>query len=154
MQRRFDDLSREVARATSRRDAVRIICSAIFGGYVAPACETLTSITCTNGCVGTDNRCYTCDSPYYCSTSGGSGCGQPSAGGVYCCGGGGGGGGGGGTCECNRGFTYNFSSRRCCPSDTPYYFPVGAHVVAGKPGGYCYQSCPYVGDCGTQFRAC
>jgi hypothetical protein len=58
------------------------------------------------------------------------------------------------SCPCNRGNTYNVSSRTCCPSDTPYYFPVGSHAVSGVQQGRCYASCPYVGDCGSQFQSC
>ncbi len=48
---------------------------------------------------------------------------------------------------CNPGNTYNYSSQKCCPNSTPYYYP-GTHGIKA-PG--CYASCPYIGDCGTKY---
>ena len=53
----------------------------------------------------------------------------------------------GATAYCNPGYTYNYSSQKCCPNSTPYYYP-GTHGI--QPAG-CYSSCPYVGDCGTRW---
>lgn len=94
---------------------------------------------------GNDGSCYHCDAGAYASYSYFAGCSSAIAG-VYCCPGSGGG--GGGTARCNPGNTYNFSSGKCCPNSTPYYYP-GTHGI--KPAG-CYSSCPYVGDCGTSFQ--
>lgn len=63
---------------------------------------------------------------------------------------GGGSGSGGSSCPCSSGYTYNFSSRKCCDSTYPYYYP-GTHGIY-QVG--CYQSCPYVGDCGSRFQSC
>ena len=53
-------------------------------------------------------------------------------------------------CQCSKGYTYNYSSQKCCATSTPYYYP-GTHGITGVG---CYASCPYVGDCGTQYTAC
>lgn len=105
---------------------------------------------CSSGEVlGSDGKCYSCDSGYFATTSPSGNCSSPSAGGVYCCGGsgGGGGGGGGGGAYCNPGNTYNYSSQKCCPNSAPYYYP-GTHGITAAG---CYASCPYVGDCGSMY---
>lgn len=106
--------------------------------------------TCKTGsCLGNDNKCYgPCTGGAHCTSTASGNCSSPSAGGVYCCiGGNGGGGGGGGTAYCNPGNTYNYSSQMCCPNSAPYYYP-GTHGITSAG---CYASCPYVGDCGTQW---
>lgn len=157
MESLLDNLSREFATATSRRRALRIFLGALAGS-ITSACAGITqpSNNCSNGCVGTDGRCYTCDSPTYCTRtppSSGASCGSPS-GGVYCCqsvtGGGGGGNTGGSGCRCSPGNTYNFLTGVCCPNATPEYYP-GTHGIYTVG---CYARCPYVGDCGSTFQRC
>lgn len=147
----LDELSRQLARASTRRDAVRVVLTMMFGGSFAAACTNATE-PCGAGCKGSDGACYTCTSGTHCSQSGGSGCSTSSQGGVFCCydSVGGGTSGGSSTCPCSRGYTYNFSSQLCCPSSTPNYYP-GTHGI--KPAG-CYATCPYVGDCGSRFQSC
>jgi hypothetical protein len=107
-----------------------------------------TSACGTGELLGTDGKCYgPCPGGYYASLTASAGnCGSPSAGGVYCCGGGSGSGTGGGA-HCNSGYTYNYSSQKCCPNNTPYYYP-GTHGITAAG---CYASCPYVGDCGSSY---
>jgi hypothetical protein len=144
----LDTLSRQLATATSRRDAIRLTLAAVFGSAIASGCTSPTS-PCGAGCTGSDGVCYSCSSGSYCSGSGGSGCSAGSAGGIHCCSGSSTGG-GGSTCNCNPGNVYNYSSGRCCPNATPYYYP-GTHGIYGVG---CYASCPYVGDCGTTYQHC
>ena len=103
---------------------------------------------CSSGAIlGNDGKCYgPCVSGAYATLNPSGTCSSPSAGGVYCCDTGSGNTGGGGA-YCNSGYTYNYSSQKCCPNSTPYYYP-GTHGI--DPAG-CYASCPYVGDCGTSF---
>ena len=49
---------------------------------------------------------------------------------------------------CNPWYTYNFSSNKCCPSSSPYYYP-GTHWIY-QVG--CYKTCPYVWDCWSRFQ--
>jgi hypothetical protein len=146
----LDTLSRRLASATSRRDAIGITIAALFGGRVVAAC-TDPGGSCAAECKGSNGTCYSCSGGSTCSQSGGSGCSTPT-GGVYCCSSGssGGGGGGGGSCPCNSGFVYNSGSGKCCASGTPYYYP-GTHGITGAG---CYATCPYVGDCGSSFTHC
>lgn len=44
---------------------------------------------------------------------------------------------------CDAGWTYNYSSRMCCPNNAPHYYN-GNHGIT--PAG-CYAACPYIGDC-------
>ncbi|MDO8500227.1 MAG: hypothetical protein Q7S20_00105 [Gemmatimonadaceae bacterium] len=89
----LDELSRRLATATSRRDAVRVMLAAIFGGAGALACAVPTEPkSClSDSCKGSDGKCYgPCASGSYCTTSPSGNCSSPSAGGVYCCAGSGG----------------------------------------------------------------
>lgn len=149
----LDTLSRRIAAATSRRDAIRGIIAGVFGVTILESCTNPTA-PCAAGCTGSDGECYSCSSGSYCSSGGGSGCSTPISG-VYCCsgssgGGGGGGGGGGASCPCNPGYVYNFLTGKCCANATPYYYP-GTHGITGAG---CYASCPYIGDCGTTYQHC
>jgi hypothetical protein len=108
-------------------------------------CDLL--VECSSGqCKGTNGHCYSCSSGSYCTTSPSGNCSTPT-GGVYCCTGSGSSGGGGSTAYCSSGYTYNYSSAKCCPNSAPYYYP-GTHGISAAG---CYASCPYVGDCGSQF---
>ena len=144
----LDTLSRRLAAATSRRDALRVMIAGVFGGTIVEACTSPTA-ACAAGCTGSDGKCYSCTAGSFCSSGGGSGCSTPISG-VYCCSGSGGGGGSGGSCPCTPGYVYNFSSGKCCANATPYYYP-GTHGITGVG---CYATCPYVGDCGTTFQHC
>src|SRR4051812_32310151 len=118
----FDNLSRTLAGATSRRDALRSVL-AMFGGttaLMAAACANPASPSdCSDGCVGSDKVCYTCASGFFCSGSNGSNCGSASAGGIRCCtsstGGGGSSSSGGGSCPCASGQAWNATWGKCCP---------------------------------------
>ena len=148
----LDDLCRRLATATSRRGALRAVVGLVVGGAAA-SCASTTSPSCSDGCVGSDNKCYTCPSPFSCTpTPGNLRCGEPTAGGIYCCtsSSSSGGSSSGSSCPCSSGSTYNYLSGLCCPNSAPYYYP-GTHGLA-SPG--CYASCPYVGDCGTQWQRC
>jgi hypothetical protein len=172
MEQFFDNVARQLAQTTSRRQTIRILFGAVFGGAVTSACSKLTGPSCTDGCVGTDNVCTTCpQSGTFCTTRpdwGTQTCSQPTAGGVYCC----------ATCPgcinseggcstCSSGFycTTNpqpnagcgaLSSRgvACCPNSgsggggggsTRYY--VSANGCAGgnavSYSGYDYSTCNY-----------
>ena len=153
MDESFDNLMRRLAAASSRRDALRIVCGAVLGGVAFSSCGGLSSpsASCSSGqCLGTDNVCYgPCASGLFCTTSPSGSCSAPSAGGVYCCGGSSSGGSSGGSCPCNPGNTWNFLTQTCCANSHPYYYP-GTH--GGQSG--CYTTCPYVGDCGSSFERC
>lgn len=144
----LDTLSRGIAAATSRRDAVRGIIAGVFGFTIVESCVSPTA-PCAAGCTGNDGKCYSCSSGTNCSSGGGSGCSAPISG-VYCCSGSSGGGGGFGRCPCNPGYVYNFSSGKCCDSATPYYYPGGDRIN----GAGCYATCPHGGECGTTFYHC
>lgn len=91
MEQHFDNLSRRLAATTSRREAVRVFCSAL-GGIVTSACAgnplkpDVEDPACS-GCVGSDRKCYTCEDPYYCTSNPPANgiCSRPSSGGVSCC---------------------------------------------------------------------
>ena len=162
----FDSLSRGLAHARSRREALQMVLSAVFGGSLASACinSSSPSSTCSSGfCMGTDGKCYgNCSSGNHCtSTPSPLATCSNSVAGVYCCsdsatntnGGGGnsgGNGGGGNPCICGPGWTYNFGTNWCCPNAYPYFYP-GTHGIT-EVG--CYSSCPYIGDCGTTYQRC
>jgi hypothetical protein len=81
----FDNISRRVATAASRREALRLFVGALFGGATTLACSSPAEPSCT-GCVGSDGKCYTCSGNTVCTTTRTSqSCSNPSAGGVYCC---------------------------------------------------------------------
>jgi hypothetical protein len=153
MEQLFDNLSRVLAGATSRRDAMRGMIGVLFGGATISAvsgCANPITPSCS-GCVGSDNVCYTCSSDASCYSSRiNTTCSSPSAGGIYCCSSNGGGGGGGGsTCPCASGSAYNATYNKCCPGSSPWYDPGGHGYSAG-----CYKSCPYVGDCDDRYTLC
>ena len=112
-------------------------------------CEAIDKECGAGSLLGTDGKCYgPCEGGSYVTYSAVGNCSAASAGGVYCCiGSGGTGGTSGGTKYCNPGNTYNYSSQKCCPNSAPYYYP-GTHGISSAG---CYASCPYVGDCGTNF---
>jgi len=84
-ERLLDNLSRGLATATSRREALRLVLGALFGGATTFACGSPAEPSCA-GCRGTDGKCYTCQSPFVCTTNPGrANCSNPTAGGVYCC---------------------------------------------------------------------
>ena len=143
----LDTLSRRLATAGSRRDAIRFTFAALFGNAIVASCTGLTE-PCGAGCTGSDGVCYTCSSGTFCSGSGGSNCSAASAGGVYCCRSSSGGGGGGAACHCFPGNVYNFSSGKCCANATPYYYAGNNTYGAG-----CYAVCPY-NNCGSAFEHC
>jgi hypothetical protein len=110
------------------------------------SCELLDA--CGDGyCKASDGQCYKCSDGSACSSTAQAGYTLTTQGHIYCYSGSGGSSGGGSTAYCSSGNTYNYSSQKCCPNSAPYYYP-GTHGI--KAAG-CYSSCPYVGDCGTQF---
>jgi hypothetical protein len=140
----FDNLSRQLAQAPTRRDAIRIVISALFGGVIAPACAMPTSPTTSScdGCVGNDGRCYTCSSGSYCTTNpgGGGSCSSPQ-GGVYCCTS------STGTVsgtQCSPGFCYIRSAFVCCRNGFLNYAGAAAGCFANRDdclragGGKCW----------------
>ncbi|HYE88876.1 MAG TPA: hypothetical protein VEA16_21105 [Vicinamibacterales bacterium] len=143
MEQFFDDLSRQLARATTRRDAFRVLITALVGTVIAPACvmPTTTGPSCS-GCEGTDGRCYTCSGDTYCTTnppSSGS-CSRPT-GGVYCC----------SSVsnqvsgrQCQTGSCYIRSAFVCCPNGFLNYAGAGSGCYASRTdclnagGGKCW----------------
>ena len=156
MEQLFDNLSRTLATATSRRDALRGMFGVLFGGATIAAvsgCASPSSPSCSAGCLGSDNVCYTCSSGSACASSRiNSGCSTASAGGIYCCSASTGGGGNSGNgCPCTDPSkpAYNAQFGICCARNTPWYDPGGHGYGAG-----CYASCPYVGDCSNTYTLC
>ena len=80
---------------------------------------------------GNDDKCYSCSAGDVATYSPVGNCSNAIAG-VYCCTGGG----GSSNAYCDPGYTYNYSSEKCCPNSAPYYYP-GTH--GGTAG--CYASC-------------
>ena len=153
MDQLFDNLSRALATGTSRRDAVRGMLGVLFGGATISAisgCANPLKPSCSDGCVGSDNVCYTCSGSTCYSSRINTTCSSPSAGGIYCCGSNSSNSGGGGsTCPCASGQAYNATYGKCCPGSSPWYDPGGHGYGAG-----CYVSCPYVGDCADRYTLC
>ena len=157
--RLVDGLARALATGLTRRSALHLMLLTVISGPAAMACAGDRLGGCSAGyCMGTDGHCYGgCGSGSFCTTSAGTGCGAPSAGGVYCCR-------GGGQpisnptptatstniCDGHTGYTFNYLTRTWCANGTPYYYP-GTH--GGHAAG-CYASCPYINDCGTRFTRC
>ena len=126
----------------------------LFGGAAMSTlagCANPAGPSCSAGCLGSDNVCYTCASGSTCASARiNSDCSSPSAGGIYCCGSTTTGGGSTGSgCPCASGQAYNPQFGKCCPGDKPWYDPGGHGYSAG-----CYVSCPYVGDCGNTYTRC
>jgi len=106
------------------------------------------SVCATGEVLGNDGKCYgPCPSGFFVTLSPSGNCGSPSAGGAYCCDNASSNSTGTSGAYCSSGYTYNYSSQKCCPNSAPYYYP-GTHGI-DAPG--CYASCPYVGDCGSSF---
>ncbi len=142
----LDRFARWMAGNISRREAARMFLAATAAVASLDCGAIIEPSTCGPGqCRGNDNRCYGPCSQGNCTTSPSGNCSAPNAG-VYCCAGGSS---GGGSCHCNPGNTYNFLTGICCPNTSPYYYP-GTH--GGSKG--CYTSCPYIGDCGSQWQRC
>ena len=143
MEQFFDNISRQLAQAPTRRDAIRIVLGAIFGTIVAPACVTPSSPTSDcSGCIGTDGRCYTCSGGDYCTTNptGGGSCSRPT-GGVYCCTSASGPVSG---TQCSPGFCYIRSAFICCPNGFLNYAGAAAGCFSSRTdclnagGGKCW----------------
>jgi hypothetical protein len=123
MEQLFDSLSRTLATATSRRDALRMVFGALFGGVVASACASPTKPSCSaDECLGTDNACYgPCPSGSYCTSNpGNANCSRPTSGGVYCCTTSTGGGN-----KCQAGNCWIRSAFVCCPNGYLNYAGAG-----------------------------
>jgi len=157
MEQLFDNLSRTLAAATSRRDALRGVLSVVFGGAAMatlPGCANPITPSCTSGCLGSDNVCYSCASGSSCASARvNSTCSTPRAGGIYCCSADNGGGGTVVTSNCpsncRSGQAYYSQYSVCCDANTPWYDPGGHGYGRG-----CYPSCPYVGDCPDRYTVC